>query len=79
MRERHETGYSRREFLLDCVRGAILGGLAALTGFLSAEKGGKAFHEKCVSGGVCKNCRALDDCSLPKAISMKRSTNGRSS
>lgn len=66
----------RREFLRDGLRFAILGGLAALSCRLFARPRIVPHGETCINAGICGDCEALDDCGLPRALSVKASLEG---
>ncbi|MGA3180872.1 MAG: hypothetical protein ABSF38_11050 [Verrucomicrobiota bacterium] len=64
-------GASRRQFLRDGLRYAILGGLAAITGKLVARHPVRPAGQVCISAGICRGCAAYEDCGLPQALSAK--------
>ena len=61
----------RREFLVWLVRGAILGGIAAVAALLGRR--GARTQGPCVRKGLCPGCPSLPDCCLPRAEIEKRS------
>lgn len=69
---------TRREFLRDGARYALLAGLAAASASLAARRGGALPNQTCVNRGICRGCSALPDCGLPQALSFKLSTQPRS-
>jgi len=66
------VGASRRQFLRDGARYAILGGLAAVGGKLVARQIESPAGQVCVSAGICRGCAAFDDCELPQALSVRQ-------
>ena len=58
---------TRRVFLRDCARGAILAGLAVLGAVLGLRKGDPAAAEPCLKQRVCRGCGLYDHCALPQA------------
>lgn len=49
----------------------ILGLLGLGGAALVARRG-----ERCINNSVCRDCRVLADCGLPRALSVKRATKG---
>jgi hypothetical protein len=62
---------SRRQFLRDGLRLAMLGGLAAAGGTLAGRQAGLPAGQVCVSAGICRGCAVYEDCELPRALSVK--------
>lgn len=62
---------SRREFLRDGLRLAILGGLAAIGGKLAGRAAARPAGQVCISAGICRGCAVFEDCGLPSALSAK--------
>ena len=62
---------SRRQFLRDGLRFAILGGLAAVSGKLAGRESARPAGQVCISAGICRGCAAFEDCGLPRALSAK--------
>ncbi len=58
----------RRNFLSAVVRGGILAGLTATSGYLLLRKGGNSFE----CNSICKGCKTLPICSKPEAIEVKQ-------
>jgi len=67
-------GASRRQFLRDGLRFAMLGGLAAVGGKLAGRQAGRPAGQVCVSAGICRGCAVFEDCGLPRALSVKQVT-----
>ena len=65
---------SRRRFLRDGLRFAILGGLAAVSGRLAGRESARPAGQVCVSAGICRGCAVFEDCGLPRALSAKAAT-----
>jgi hypothetical protein len=63
---------SRRDFLQDCGRGAILAGLAVLGAVLGLRKGDPAAAGSCLKQRVCRGCGLYDHCSLPQAEATRK-------
>jgi hypothetical protein len=63
---------TRREFFCDLARGLALGGLALLSASLAARSWSKAGPQDCTEDGICRDCRSLDRCRLPQALSAKQ-------
>ena len=60
----------RRDFLKKAGRLSILGIVVLIFGkFLFFRK--KKPIEDCINYSICKDCRVLSECKLPKAISLK--------
>jgi hypothetical protein len=64
---------SRRRFLRDGLRLAILGGLAAVGGKLAGRAAARLPGQVCVSAGICRGCAVFEDCGLPGALSARQS------
>jgi hypothetical protein len=62
---------SRREFLRDGLRLAILGGLAAIGGKLAGRAAARPAGQVCISAGICRGCAVFEDCGLPAALSAR--------
>ena len=67
-----DSGASRRQFLRDGLRLAILGGLAAVGGKLAGRAVAQPAGQSCISAGICRGCAAFEDCGLPNALSAKQ-------
>jgi hypothetical protein len=65
---------TRREFLRDGARYALLAGLAAASASLAARRGSTLPNQTCVNRGICRGCDALPACGLPQALSFKQAT-----
>jgi hypothetical protein len=65
---------TRREFLRDGARYALLAGLAAASATLAARRGGPLPDQTCINRGLCRGCGALASCGLPQALSFKQAT-----
>jgi len=64
-------GPSRRQFLRDGLRLAVLGGLAAVGGRLAGRASARPGGQVCVSAGICRGCAVFEDCGLPSALSAR--------
>lgn len=62
---------SRRQLLAGALRYATLGLLAAGAGSLFAKRRRLVREGKCINSGICRGCKAFDDCGLPQALSAK--------
>jgi len=67
----HHRGASRREFMRDGFRYAVLTGLAAVSATLFNRSGGKLSGQTCINQGICSGCTAYSDCGLPQSLSAK--------
>lgn len=67
---------SRREFVRDGFRYALLAGLAAVSAVLTRRNGGKLSGQVCVNQGICRGCTAFAGCGLPQALSAKQTRPG---
>ena len=67
----HSRGTSRREFMRDGFRYAVLTGLAAVSAILYQRSGGKLSGQTCINQGICRGCASFTDCGLPQALSAK--------
>jgi hypothetical protein len=63
---------SRREFLLNVLRGTVLLGVLGGIGALVAKRG-----ETCVGNGICRGCVEFAQCGLPQALSAKEAPAGK--
>jgi hypothetical protein len=70
---------TRREFVRCVGRGAALGALAALTGYLAARPRPDDTDVPCASIRTCRDCGWFNDCALPRADRARRGTRSRSS
>ena len=61
---------NRRQFISSIGRGAILTGLATLSGILIYRK--SKITEPCDFDFVCRDCRKLNSCKQPEAVIFKR-------
>ena len=59
----------RRNFLTSIVRGSVLVGIVATSGYLISRKGGKGLE----CNSICSGCKTLPICTKPEAIEVKRS------
>ena len=67
----------RRQFLRGGLR-CVTGGLLALAGGAAVVKRQRLLREgKCLNRGICGQCRLIQDCGLPRALSVKQAL-GRS-
>jgi hypothetical protein len=69
-------GASRREFMRNGFRYALLTGLAAVSATLYQRSGGRLSGQTCINQGICRGCTAFADCGLPQALSAKQSKRG---
>ena len=69
-------GPSRREFMRDGFRYAVLTGLAAVSATLYQRSGGKLSGQTCINQGICGGCTAYTGCGLPQALSAKQAKRG---
>ena len=60
----------RRGFLSAIVRGGILIGITATSGYLLTRKGNEGKGTGCNS--ICNGCKTLPICTKPEAIQVKR-------
>ncbi len=60
----------RRGFLSAVMRGGILIGITATSGYLLARKGEDGKGTSCNS--ICNGCKTLPICTKPEAIQVKR-------
>jgi len=58
----------RRDFISSCIRGGILVGIVATSGYLLSRKGVNG--SECNS--ICRDCNSLQTCSKPEAIKVKK-------
>jgi hypothetical protein len=65
-------GASRRQFLRDGIRLAVLGGLSAVGGKLAGRAAALPARQVCISAGLCRSCAVFEDCGLPGALSAKQ-------
>ncbi len=65
---------TRRVFLQDCARGAIMAGLAVLGVGLGLRRGDPGVTEPCLKQRVCRGCGLYDRCSLPQAAATRKQT-----
>lgn len=72
-------GASRREFIRNGLRYALLTGVAAVSGILFKRSGGKLTGQSCLNKGICSRCIAFSACGLPPALSARRAKYGESS
>lgn len=63
----------RREFLRNLARFATAGILALGGGWLAIRKHG----EQCAGDGICRECRELQGCILPQALSTRQALKRR--
>jgi hypothetical protein len=67
---------SRREFLRDHIRHALLAGIAVVTATLIARRGKALPGQTCVNQGVCSGCTVFGNCGLPQALSARQCRRG---
>jgi len=72
-------GASRREFMRDGFRYALLTGLAVVSTTLFQRSGGRLSGQTCINQGICRGCTTFTDCRLPQALSAKQSKRGSES
>ena len=61
---------NRRTFIATLIRGTILTGITAMSGYLLFRENS---NETCDFDFICKNCRKLDNCKLPEATQYLKS------
>jgi len=67
---------SRRDFVRNGFRYALMAGLAAVSAVLLKRSGGKLTGQTCVNQGICFKCSAFTGCGLPQALSAKQARRG---
>ena len=65
-------GASRREFVRDGFRYALLTGLAVVSALLVRRRGTSLPNQTCINQGICGGCSAFVDCGLPQALSARQ-------
>jgi len=73
-RVEHFYAASRREFLREGTRYALLAGLTALLAVLATRRATGLPVQTCISQGICRGCNAVSDCKLPQALSFRQAT-----
>ena len=63
---------SRRNFMRNGFRYAILAGLAVVSAVLVRRSGGKLTGQICANQGICSGCQVYVSCGLPQALSRKQ-------
>jgi hypothetical protein len=66
----HPRDASRREFVREGFRYALLTGLAAVSAVLF-KRSGKLSGQTCSNLGICGGCGDFTNCGLPQALSAK--------
>jgi len=74
--ERVTEAASRREFLRDGVRYALLAGVGTVAVSVAGRPGGRLTGQTCVNEGICRGCGVVGDCGLPQALSFKQVVKG---
>lgn len=69
----NEDGNKRRDFLSGLLRGAAGVALAGLAGKLLIGRRDDDRH-RCINDSLCRDCGRYDDCVLPQAEALRRST-----
>jgi hypothetical protein len=67
----HPRDASRREFVREGFRYALLTGLATASAVLFQRSGGKLSGQTCSNQGICGGCGGFTNCGLPQALSAK--------
>jgi hypothetical protein len=68
----YRRGASRREFVRDAFRYALLTGLAAVSAVLVRRRRETLPGQTCINEYICRGCTAFTDCGLPQALSAKQ-------
>jgi hypothetical protein len=69
---RQPRSASRRDFVRNGFRHALLAGLGAVSLVLFKRSGGKLTGQTCINQGICSGCTAYTACALPQALSRKQ-------
>ena len=69
-----KTKMNRRKFISTIVRGTILTGITAMSGYLLLRE---VKSETCDFDFICKNCRKLENCKLPEANNYKKTESNK--
>lgn len=67
------NGNHRRNFLKTAARSAFFG-LFVVTSAYMGRKNAKLHKKGCINRDMCLDCRAFNDCQLPRALSAKQFT-----
>ena len=76
MRKHFGEFLSRRELFAGALRYAALGLMATGGAVLFAKRRRLLREGKCVNEGICAGCKVLEQCSLPQALSARRTLTG---
>ena len=64
--------WNRREFFRSGARYLALGVAGAVTTVLVRRGAVRLPGQNCTNDGICRGCRAFEDCGLPQALSAKQ-------
>ena len=65
-------GASRREFVRNSFRYAMLTGLAVVSAALVRRRGAGLPNQTCINQSICRGCSVFTECGLPQALSAKQ-------
>ena len=65
-------GASRREFVRNSLRYAMLSGLAVVSAVLVKRRGTGLPNQTCINQYICRGCSVFTECGLPQALSAKQ-------
>ena len=68
-----EKGQSRRQLFTSILRYAALGVLGVVGGGIFAKKRRLLQNGICINREICQSCGIFEECSLPSALSAKKS------
>jgi hypothetical protein len=67
---------SRREFVAGVLRYTALGLMGVASAALFAKRQRLVRNGQCTNSGICAGCKVLEECSLPQAVSAKKTPAG---
>ena len=76
MNNKNDNLQTRRSALKHIARCGLLTAFAALTVFAEAKRRRLLSQGKCISNSQCADCKILNDCGLPSALSQKQKAGG---
>jgi hypothetical protein len=72
MRRKSEKVQSRRQLFTSALRYTALGALAAVGGFVFAQRRRLVNSGVCINREICGSCGIFEKCGLPPALSAKK-------
>lgn len=68
---------NRRQLLKGSLRYAAVGAVVVSAGSMAFKRKRLLREGKCINKGICGQCRLINECGLPRALSVRQSAGGQ--